>query len=86
MGVEQSAPRTCAIAQDVRSVNCAGPGTNSNLASKAVDGCVLRRCSRRSPICRGNGPTSAPEALLGGGPGGGALPRKTDYNDRCRRR
>eukprot|EP00969_Alexandrium_andersonii_P082763 3649222-Alexandrium_andersonii.AAC.1 len=35
------------IASSARSLNCAGPGTASKLVPEALEGCVLRRFSRR---------------------------------------
>eukprot|EP00969_Alexandrium_andersonii_P226992 10024503-Alexandrium_andersonii.AAC.1 len=46
--------------------NCVGPGTTSRFVPGALEGWVLRRCSRRCRVCRRSGPAGAPEALLGG--------------------
>eukprot|EP00969_Alexandrium_andersonii_P142142 6284268-Alexandrium_andersonii.AAC.1 len=51
----QSAIRSfgkCKLGSGVRTWNCAGPGTASNLVLEASDGCILRRCPCRFRICR----------------------------------
>eukprot|EP00969_Alexandrium_andersonii_P023758 1037379-Alexandrium_andersonii.AAC.1 len=49
MAVERPGPGKRDVAQGVRSLSCAGPGTTSKSVFEDLEGWVMRRCSRTWP-------------------------------------